>query len=688
MGLLCSKSFNGEKINIEFSPPLTSEGSLTSRQTDSGLESKPGSIENHSYDASDRQVEEHFSNCVGSNDRKHSDLDDFYDGIPRVPKVLSHKSRSVRSSQAAVAKVSEVSVRLGRAGTMGFEKAVEVLDVLGSSMTDLNSRSGFASGVLSKGTKISILAFEVANTIMKGVCLMNSLSESRISHLKEVVLPSEAVQKLVTNDLDVLLRIVACDKREELSLFSGEVIRFGNRCKDPQWHNLDRYFLKQSREGSPHKQLKEDAESVTQQLTILVQHTAELYHELHALHRFEQDYQSKCSVDSGSNAVLREELKKQKKLVMKLKKRSLWSRSLEEIMEKLVDVVLFLYMEIHQNFGSDGQLEDANGPDEHTLSNNQRLGPAGLALHYANIILQIDGIVARSSSMPANARESLYQSLPPSIKSSLRSKLQSFHVKEELTMAEIKAEMEKTLQWLVPIASNTVKSHHGFGWVGEWANSGFDAGDTSAEKADSIRIETLYHADKLKTEAYITDQLVWLHCLISQSRIAAIGFCVKSLPKVHQRNQSVEVKSSSEPSTSEGHDTGAMNQTSGMPNGQDSDLVTDTSTICGESSMNRTSEMINGRDFNFVTDTSKICDGSSMSVAHPQPQDCTMNQTSGMINSQDFSFVTDTSKICDGSSMSEAPHPQPQDCANPISIAPRLPSEEQELNVDRAIYSC
>lgn len=32
--------------------------------------------------------------------------------------------------------------------------------------------------------------------------------------------------------------------REELSVFSGEVVRFGNRCKDPQWHNLDRYFEK------------------------------------------------------------------------------------------------------------------------------------------------------------------------------------------------------------------------------------------------------------------------------------------------------------------------------------------------------------------------------------------------------------------------------------------------------------
>ncbi|KAK9732943.1 hypothetical protein RND81_04G033200 [Saponaria officinalis] len=591
MGLLCSKNFNGEKIDIESSASLTSEGSLTTRQTYLGLETKRGCIEKHSYDLGHKQVEEHNSTHISFNDRRQSDLDDFYDGIPRVPTVLSQKSRSMRSTQAAVAKVSEVSIRLGRAGTMGFEKAVEVLDVLGSSVTELNSKSGFASGVLSKGTKISILAFEVANTIMKGACLVHSLSESRIRHLKEVVLPSEAVQKLVTKDMDELIKIVACDKREELALFSREVVRFGNRCKDPQWHNLDRYFLKQSGEVSPSKQLKEDAESVTQQLMILVQYTSELYHELHALDRFEQDCHSKCSVEAGSTAVLREELKKQKKLVVKLKKRSLWSRSLEEIMEKLVDVILFLHTEIKTNFGTDGRLEDATEPDERTSHDHQRLGPAGLALHYANIILQIDGIVARSSSMPANARESLYQSLPPSIKSSLRSKLQSFHVKEELTITEIKTEMEKTLEWLVPIASNTVKSHHGFGWVGEWANSGFEASDTTAEKADSNRIETLYHADRLKTETFITDQLVWLHCLVSQSRMATIGFSLKSVTKAPispplQRNQFSAVKADDEPSTSEDHetlgDTSTENQTSRITNGQDSDLVEDTEQKCAQ----------------------------------------------------------------------------------------------------------
>ncbi|KAJ6761483.1 hypothetical protein OIU74_024184 [Salix koriyanagi] len=458
---------------------------------------------------------------------KNDTGDDFYDGIPRYPS-SSIKSRSVRR-QAAVAKVSEVSSRLSRAGSVGLGKAVEVLDTLGSSMTNLNHHT-FTSSVANKGNELGILAFEVANTIVKGSNFMQSLSVRSVRHLKEDVLRSEGVQNLISEDMDELLRIVAADKREELKIFSGEVVRFGNRCKDPQWHNLDRYFEKISRDRNPRRQLQEEAESIMELLMILVQFTAELYHELQILDRMEQECQRRegstaANQRGESLAMLKAEIKSQKKRIRNVKKKSLWSRSLEEVMEKLVDVIHFLILEIGNAFGSG----DDSIQDEESVSNNPRLGPAGLSLHYANVVMQIDNLVARSSSMPPNGKDTLYQSLPPGVKSALRSKLQSFHVKDELTITEIKDTMEKTLQWLVPLSTNTAKAHHGFGWVGEWASTGSEANrKTAAGAADIIRIETLHHADKEKTEAYILEQLLWLHHLVSKTKSVSTKSPAKS----------------------------------------------------------------------------------------------------------------------------------------------------------------
>ncbi|XP_015688156.1 protein PSK SIMULATOR 1 [Oryza brachyantha] len=445
-----------------------------------------------------------------------------WDGVPQLARLPSQKS-GMGVAKASAAKVSEVSSILGRASTVGLVKAVEVLDTLGSSMTNLNINSGFGSGTTTKGNKITILAFEVANTIVKGCNLMRALSKESIKHLKEVVLHSEGVQNLISKDMDELLKISAADKREELKVFAIEVVRFGNRCKDPQWHNLDRYFDKFSSERTPQHHLKEEAESVMQQLVTSVQCTAELYHEMHALDRFEQDYQRKQQEEDGSSVpqrgenlnILKQEVKSQRKHVKSLQKKSLWSKNLEEVMEKLVDIVHFLHLEIYTAFG-----RSDNEESQEPTKRRNRLGPAGLALHYANIISQIDTLVSRSSSVPPNTRDTLYQSLPPSVKSSLRSKVNSFVVNEELTAAQIKAEMEKTLRWLVPIANNTTKAHHGFGWVGEWANTGSDVNCKPTGQMDLTRIETLYHADKDKTEAHILELVAWLHHLISRSKSA------------------------------------------------------------------------------------------------------------------------------------------------------------------------
>ncbi|KAL3640986.1 hypothetical protein CASFOL_015954 [Castilleja foliolosa] len=444
---------------------------------------------------------------------------------------ISRELKSSTPARTLANKAPQMTSFLGKAGIVGLEKAVDVLDALGSSMTNLNS-GGFTTGVTSRGNRITILSFEVANTIAKGASLLQSLSEDNIQFLKKDVLTSEGVRRLVSTDMDELLSIAAADKREEFEVFSREVIRFGNLCKDPQWHNLDRYFSKLDSDPDVNKQLRLEAEMTMQELTSLAQHTSELYHELHALDRFEQDYQRKLEeVDSlhlprkgETLAMLLSELKHQRKLVRGLKKKSLWSKTLEQVVEKLVDVVTFIHQEIPEVFGDDG-LSQAG---EVSTSRPERLGAAGLALHYANIITQIDNIASRPTSLPPNMRDTLYNGLPPAVKTSLRSRLQ-VDAKEELTAPQIKAEMEKSLQWLVPVATDTTKAHQGFGWVGEWANTCSEFGKKTSTQNNLIRLQTLYHADKRKVESSILELITWLHRLISRVRYRDNGH-IKPLP--------------------------------------------------------------------------------------------------------------------------------------------------------------
>ncbi|CAD6335369.1 unnamed protein product [Miscanthus lutarioriparius] len=459
-------------------------------------------------------------------------------------------------------KVSDTGTFLGRASIAGLEKAVEVLDTLGSSMTNLNPGSGFLSGGTNRGNKACILAFEVANTIVKASSLWRSCSDESIEELKKEILHSDGVRILVSSNTIELLHIAAVDKREELAIFSREVIRFGDLCKDPIWHNLGRYFDKLVTDNTPHDHSKESMEATVQKLINLAQNTSELYHELHALDRFEQDFKRKFHEEESVPAARREsimilhsELKRQRKLVKNLKKKSLWSSTLEDIVEKLVDIVIYLHKQIRDSFNEAGTEFCASEQTQ-----NKRLGSCGLALHYANIINQIENIVSRPFSLPHSARDNLYHGLPITVKSALRSRLQTFNTEEERTVAQIKAEMQKTLRWLLPVAENTIRVHQGFGWVGEWANLGSDMSKKSGSHS-VIRIQTLHHADKAKTEHYMLELVVLLHHLVTQVKNRGYGTSKSSRHDASSdaSSRSCKVAPDLQPDTETRHNTSPVN---------------------------------------------------------------------------------------------------------------------------------
>ncbi|KAK3005853.1 hypothetical protein RJ639_017318 [Escallonia herrerae] len=438
---------------------------------------------------------------------------------------LYNKGADVPVAITGFNQAPQASSFLGKAGV--------VLDTLRSSMINLGSR----------GYGITILAFEVANTIAKGANLLQTLSKENIRFLKEEILHSEGVQQLVSQDVEELLCIAAADKRKEFDVFSREVVRFGNICKDPQWHNLGRFFKRFDSDLIVHRQFREEAERTMQELTTLAQHTSELYHELNALDRSVQHSRRKLeeveslllSQRGESLKKLRSEIKHRRIVVRNLKKKSLWSKSMDQVMEKLVDIFILIHQAISEAFGHNGLTVSVNDKME-------RLGVAGLASHYAKTITQIDDIVFHATSLPPNMRDTLYNGLPSSVKTVLCSWVRRAGYAEELTVPQIKVEMEVTLQWLVPVAKNTIIAHQGIGSIGEWANTGLckihimtrrsfsvpflfhskDFGKMTGTHSSLIRLQTLYHADKQKMDMCILELLMLLHRLIGRVRFGDI----------------------------------------------------------------------------------------------------------------------------------------------------------------------
>ncbi|CAM6026022.1 unnamed protein product [Sphagnum balticum] len=445
----------------------------------------------------------------------------------KTPELADAKPESGAAPKMEFSYMSEV---IRGAGTVSLGKAVEALDTLGSTMTNLNPGRKFASGIggggggaaVTHGNKIGILAFEVANTIVKGCNLKQSLERDEIKVLKDEILVSKGVQLLVSTDMQELMWIAAADKRDELKIFAGEVIRFGNHCRDPQWHQLDRVFDRLGLTIEDSRQSKEQADVIMQNLMTLAENTAELYHEMHALDRFQMDLKRKqheeaLLISDGGESImlLRSEVKSQEKHVKALKKRCLWSKVLEEVMDQLVDIVYYMYQEIHDNFGPSVLTKEA---EEEYKRKTGKLGTSGLALHYANIINQIESVFLRSNSVTGNIRDTLYQGLSPDMKVSLRSRLQQSSKKDARSCAEIRGELSTILEWLVPVASNTTKAHHGFGWVGEWANTGARVDLRGMGHVELTLLQTLHHADQEKVENYILELIVLLHHLVCWER--------------------------------------------------------------------------------------------------------------------------------------------------------------------------
>ena len=133
------------------------------------------------------------------------------------------------------------------------------------------------------------------------------------------------------------------------------------------------------------------------------------------------------------------------------------------------------------------------------------IGGSALALHYANVIIVIQKLLRYPHLVGEEARDDLYQMLPTSLRMALKTNLKSYVKNLAIYDAPLahdwKERLDETLRWLAPLAHNMIR----------WQSERNFEQQQIVTRTNVLLLQTLYFADRQKTESAICELLVGLN---------------------------------------------------------------------------------------------------------------------------------------------------------------------------------
>ncbi|KAL5570037.1 hypothetical protein UlMin_026612 [Ulmus minor] len=410
-------------------------------------------------------------------------------------------------------------------------------------------------------SKVGVLAFEIAGLMTKLLHLWQSLSDKNIIRLRNESISLEGIRKIISNDEDFLLSLACAEIVENLRHLASSLSRLTKRCDDAKLRNFDQLFDEFANSGrDPHNWVLswKDMEAKYKKMDRYVTITATLYREIEELSVMEnglrkalQSNEHELSSSKEQKIIdLQQKILWQRQEVKYLKERSLWNRSFDTVTSVLVRSIFTILARTKLVFGmgrsspsslsrslsasatvhpSDqnpstpachfvsGPLKPAKQEENNGIANNGffesnskilkppalTLGGAALAIHYANLIIVIEKMIKSPQLVGVDARDDLYSMLPSSIRSSLRARLKGvgFSASDPSLAGEWREALGRILAWLSPLAHNMIK----------WQNERSFEQQNLVPKTNVLLLQTLFFANKEKTEAAITELLVGLN---------------------------------------------------------------------------------------------------------------------------------------------------------------------------------
>ncbi|GMN40891.1 hypothetical protein TIFTF001_010123 [Ficus carica] len=422
-----------------------------------------------------------------------------------------------------------------------------------------------------KKSNIGVLAFEIAGLMSKLIHIWQFLSDKNMIRLRNDSISLEGVRKIISNDDAFLLGLACAEIVENLRLLANSVSRISSKCEDSTLRSFDRLFHDFADAGKdPHGWVLtwKDMEAKQKKMDRYITVTATLYRETDELSIMESGLKKALHNDNYANhqydsssikeqkiVELQQKILWQRQEVKYLKERSLWSRSFDSVTSVLARSIFTILARTKLVFGigSHSTLvppslprslsasatvhpSDQNptttttscyyvsGPLIKEQANNNStngrplffesnakllkppgttLGAAALAIHYANVIIVMEKMIKSPQLVGVEARDDLYAMLPSSVRAALRGRLRGvgFSASDPVLATEWREALGRILAWLSPLAHNMIK----------WQNERSLEQQNLAPKTNVLLFQTLFFANKDKTEAAITELLVGLN---------------------------------------------------------------------------------------------------------------------------------------------------------------------------------
>ncbi|KAL6509468.1 hypothetical protein OROGR_022778 [Orobanche gracilis] len=398
-------------------------------------------------------------------------------------------------------------------------------------------------------SKVGVLAFEIAGLMSKFLHLWQSLSDESICRLRAEAICLEGVRKIISDDEAFLLSLACAELVENLKPTAKCISRISKKCKDSSLRSFESLFDEFADSGhDPNNWLlsPKEMESMIKKLDQFVTTTATLRREMDELLALEnslkkslqsnKEYKNDASIQEEKIILLKHKILWKRQEIIYLKDKSLWCRSFDTVTSLLARHVFTILARIKLVFGT-GQgfavsssalvypsknsntCSSTSGPLMKNTPNrfdgflelnskilkphSSTLGAAALSLHYSNLIIVMEKMINSPQLVGVDARDDLYSMLSSSIRLALRARLKGvgFSASDPVLAADWRDALQKIVGWLLPLAHNMIK----------WHNERSFEQQNLVPKTNVLLFQTLYFANREKTEAAITELLVGLN---------------------------------------------------------------------------------------------------------------------------------------------------------------------------------